>query len=153
MRKTIEGTTYNTATSARLATAQWTEDDGRVCYGTLYQPRSGKFFLAIEWADRGGRWCGEIEPLTPERAAAVFEAMATKLSGMVLLDPFGRGGAQREVGYRLRMPGAMKHPIEIAARRAGMSINGWLMRTVEEALAAQPDAPMIRTAVVEHGRP
>jgi hypothetical protein len=141
MRKTIEGTTYNTATSARLATAQWTEDNGRVRYGTLYQPRSGKFFLATEWADRGGRWCGEIEPLTPERAAAVFEAIATKLSGTVLLDPFGRSGAQREVGYRLRMPGAMKRPIEIAARRAGMSINGWMIRAVEAALAVQPDVP------------
>jgi hypothetical protein len=41
MRKTIEGTTYNTATVARLATAQWTEDDGTVRYGTPYQPRSG----------------------------------------------------------------------------------------------------------------
>jgi hypothetical protein len=146
MRKTIEDTTYNTATSARLATAQWTEDDGRVSYGTLYQPRSGKFFLATEWANERGTWCGQIEPLSPERAAAVFEAIATKLSGMVLLDPFGRRGAQREVGYRLRMPGAMKHPIEVAARRAGMSINGWLMRTVEDALAAQPEVPTIGTS-------
>jgi hypothetical protein len=72
--------------------------------------------------------------------------MATKLSGTVLLDPFGRRGAQREVGYRLRMPGAMKHPIEIAARRAGMSINGWLMRTIEDALAAQPEIPTIGTS-------
>jgi hypothetical protein len=137
MRRTINGTSYNTSTSARLAIAQWTEDDGTVVYGTLYQRRSGKYFLATEWNDQHGRWCGELEPLTPERAAAALDAMATKLHGTVLLDPFGRRSAQREVGFRLRMPGAMKRPIELAARRAGMSINGWLMRAVEDALAAQ----------------
>jgi hypothetical protein len=135
MRRTINGTTYNTATSARLAFAQWTEDDGTMCYGTLYQPRSGKYFLVTEWTDQHGRWCGELEPLSPERANAALDSMATKFSGTVLLDPFGRRSAQHEVGYRLRMPGAMKRPIEIAARRAGMSINGWLMRVVEYALA------------------
>jgi hypothetical protein len=141
MRRTINGTSYNTSTSARLATAQWAEDDGTVCYGTLYQPRSGRFFLVTEWNDQHGRWCGEIEPLTPERATAALDVMATKLHGTVLLDPFGRRSAQREVGYRLRMPGAMKHPIEIAARRAGMSINVWLMRVVEDALAGQSEVP------------
>jgi hypothetical protein len=137
MRRTINGTSYNTSTSARLATAQWTEDDGRVCYGTLYQPRSGRFFLVTEWTDQHGRWCGELEPLSPERASAALDVMATKLHGTVLLDPFGRRGTQREVGYRLRMPGVLRRPIELAARRAGLSINGWLMRTIEDAIEAQ----------------
>ena len=139
MRRTINGTSYNTSTSARLATAQWTEDDGTVCYGTLYQPRSGRFFLVTEWNDQHGRWRGELEPLTPERANAVLDAIATRLGGTVLLDPVGRRSAQREVGYRLRMPGALRHPIEIAARRAGMRINVWLMRAVEDALAGQSE--------------
>jgi hypothetical protein len=37
------------------------------------------------------------------------------------------------------MPGALRHPIEIAARRAGMRINVWLMRAVEDALAGQSE--------------
>src|SRR5262249_18709009 len=111
-------------------------------------PRSGRFFLVTEWNDQHGRWCGKIEPLTPERANAALDAMATKFSGTVLLDPFGRRSAQREVGYRLRMPGAMKRPIEMAARRAGMSINGWMLRVIEAAIDARshPDPDAVSAA-------
>lgn len=77
MKRIVNGVTYNTDTSTRLAEARWEVDDNEGVFGTLYQTREGAFFVdqAITkevWNEYERRTETQIEhvfePLSPEGA-------------------------------------------------------------------------------------
>lgn len=144
MKRVINGLAYNTATSALIATSNWTDDNEIEHHEELYQTRGGAFFLVDtfkeydreerEWNERSvfeayapadvATWLndGEIEihrepagvEFDPPEAEASDEAVATTV-------------------FSLRMPAAIKRDVEVRAAKEGVSMNAYIMRMLEAA--------------------
>jgi predicted HicB family RNase H-like nuclease len=54
--------------------------------------------------------------------------------GEVLVNPFADTAEAAFAELRLRLSARLKHRVDMAARRTGVSVNTWLRRTVEAAI-------------------
>jgi hypothetical protein len=149
MKRIVNGVTYNTATSSRLAESHWNGDDGTV-FGALYQTRGGAFFVDAEitrqvWNEDDRRHESKVEhvfaPQSPE------EAHNWLLEGdvEVFINPFDdppEATAEAEPGATIyiRVPASLKRLVDEAAQNAKVSGNVWAMRCVERCLNPNPDA-------------
>jgi hypothetical protein len=143
MKRIINGVTYNTDASVRLARSEWEEDDGQVT-GTLYQTRGGAFFVVEEftskqWSEGEGRYTYERkyrwQTLSRE------DANAWLLEGEVDIfhNPFNElpeAIADDHDGATLyvRVPASLKRSVDEAASEAKVSSNTWAMRCIESCL-------------------
>jgi hypothetical protein len=148
IRQMIDRRIYDTAASLQLATVRWTGRDGVAYTGEIWQTRLGRYFTTTRWTEPGrhGRRLHELGPLTFGDAERLLGTIGKPggLQGEVLIDPFADGAEAAFAELRLRLPATLKHRVDMTARRAGVSVNRWLLRTVEAALATQPGVgPMI----------
>jgi hypothetical protein len=148
MKRIVDGLTYNTETATLLATSEWTDGNqsssyyGCECEGELYQTRGGAFFLVTtthipEDRDREARDKTEFEPMTAARAQGWL------LNGEVeiVTNPFDEppeATAEEEASSTiyLRVPPAIKRDVDAAAAKAGVSVNVWGMRCIEQCIKA-----------------
>jgi|RhiMethySRZTD1v2_1073278.scaffolds.fasta_scaffold1200088_2 hypothetical protein len=153
MKRIVNGVTYNTATSSRLARFEWENEDhnGSVTEaGTdvLYQTRGGAFFLhtektVSEWDEDERtyrrRERHEFEPMSPERAHDWLLTGDIEVINNPFDDP-PEAAAEAEPGatYYVRMPAALKRRIDAAAEAEGVSGNVWAMRCFERCLDKEP---------------
>jgi predicted HicB family RNase H-like nuclease len=142
MKRIINGATYNTDASVRLARSEW-EDDGQVT-GTLYQTRGGAFFVVEEFTNK--QWCeGEgrytSEPKYHFQTLSREDANEWLLEGEVEIfhNPFEdmpEAAADDHDGATLyvRVPASLKRSADEAAREVKVSTNAWAMRCIERCL-------------------
>jgi predicted HicB family RNase H-like nuclease len=146
MKRIIDGVTYNTDTSTRLARSEYEtayNHEDRHCEGDLYQTRGGAFFvwetIYLDGVDDDG------EPRTRDRFVALSAKEAEKwiMTGDVEVfhNPFGEppeAEAEAEPGATiyLRVPAALKKRVDAAAANANLSGNAWAIRCLENCLSA-----------------
>ena len=144
MKRIIDGVTYNTDTSTKLATSGYETNYNHVerpCLGTLYQTRGGAYFVH-ELIELG--WDREEEDNAfRHRCSALSSEQAHKwiMTGDVdiLHNPFEEppeAVAENEPSSTIyvRVPASLKQRIEAAAKADGLSGNAWTMRCVERCL-------------------
>lgn len=165
MKRIIEGRAYNTDTATRIARDDRGHGrDGS--FAILYQTRDGAFFLAgaggelSEWARPDGetpryswtmRWdetlqqyrvglddgdVADIRPLTGEEARAWLVETQQHFVFDHLFGETPEGQDDQAATYCLRMPAPLKARASDAAEKAGVSLNAWLTRMIEQRLAA-----------------
>jgi HicB family len=143
VKRIIDGVTYNTDTSTRLANSEYEADynhQDRPCQGTLYQTRGGAFFV-WETIDLGIDADGDAITRERFKALSAKEAESWIMTGDVEVfhNPFGEPPeAEAEPGATiyLRVPAALKKRVDAAATKASLSANSWAIRCLENCLSA-----------------
>jgi hypothetical protein len=156
MKRIVDGVAYNTDTSTRLAQVEKRAQDERGrdvdSKAVLYETNKGAFFIhkahETEWFEKKSPWFVQTEqkkrewhefiPMTAD------EARTWMLKGdvEVIHDRFAEGVPEAEpeteqgATIYLRVPTTLKRRVDQAANAASLSINAWVMRCVEEKLAA-----------------
>jgi predicted HicB family RNase H-like nuclease len=145
MKRIVNGVTYNTDTSTRLARSRLQGSTAaEKLVQTLYQTRGGAFFIVErrtvdQWDER------EQESVT--RTERTFhpvnsdEASRWMLEGEVHVfrNPFGdppEAAAEAEPGATIyiRVPATLKRDADAAAHKENLSGNVWAMRCIERCL-------------------
>jgi predicted HicB family RNase H-like nuclease len=145
MKRIVNGVTYNTATSTRLAECRWSRDDDEI-FGTLYQTRGGAFFADEEitrqiWNEDERTHQREMrhsfEPLSPEGAHKWLLDGDVEIFSNPFDDP-PEATAEAESGATIyiRVPASLKRAVDDAAKAAKVSGNVWAMRCLEKCLEA-----------------
>lgn len=143
MKRIIDGVTYNTDTSTRLAVSEGEAlyaNEPYPCQSTLYQTRGGAFFIH-ERIDLGQN---ENEPREyRDRAKALSPAEAEKwiMSNDVEVfhNPFGEppeavAETEPSTTIYVRVPASLKQRLEQAAKSDKLSGNSWAIRCIERCL-------------------
>lgn len=159
MKRVVDGVTYNTDTSTKVAVSEWEEvDEGPktdiVVKQELFQTRGEAFFLLIrkEWRefDQNEReWIrderSEITPISRERAQGwLLNGQVEIIDSSVFGDP-PEAEAEDKPGATiyLRVPASLKSRIETRAKDEGLSVNAWAMRCMERCLATGAAEPRV----------
>lgn len=150
MKRIVNGVTYNTATSTRLAESRWERDHDETVFGVLYQTRGGAYFVDEEITRQ--EW-NESERATETKVRHSFEPRSPEdahkwmLEGEVEIfhNPFDdppEATAEAEPGATIyiRVPASLKQRVDEAARQNKLSGNVWAMRCVERCLEPSLDA-------------
>ena len=161
IKQVIDGKTYNTETARCLATVDLmgyrTDERGRFTTNTpkkvgttsLYETRDGAYFLVRDYDPVSGFYAefdlvGQFRihdhgviPL--KRKEALGWAESKGLDFAQIEEMFGKvAEASDQTGaILLRLPQTLKLAIEKSAAVAGVSINTWLMRCAERAIASE----------------
>ena len=143
LKRIIDGKTYNTDTSTKIASASWgavpeTTD------GVLYQTRGGAFFVhecfkTSYRAEEGWKTKTDdkFDILTAEQAHAwVMEGEVEILDEAFETPPEAEAEdpAKPEATLYIRVPVSLKTRIDAAAKNAGQSANAWSMKCMEQCL-------------------
>jgi predicted HicB family RNase H-like nuclease len=170
VKRIVDGKTYNTDTSMKVARAEYSDDGwdnktgGDYLVHTLYKTRGGAFFIhtaiktlrqslrTFEWeeVDRN-----EFEALTSKEAERwVMEGNDIEL---LAEDVFGEPPeAEEEVTpgatVYLRIPSSLKSQIDAAAADTGLSVNAWAMRCMETCITSRKTGTLANPHVVKAER-
>jgi predicted HicB family RNase H-like nuclease len=144
MKRIIDGVTYNTDTSTRIARSEYDTEynhEDRPCDGTLYQTRGGAFFVH-QCISLGNDEDGQ--EVTKDRfvALSASEAEAWFNAGEVepYTNPFGEDPPEAEAETApgatiyVRVPALLKRRVEEAAEKASLSANAYVLRCLESCL-------------------
>jgi hypothetical protein len=144
MKRLIDGVTYNTETATLLARDEgewgsWAQQVDLPIVETLYQTRSGNFFISEEIT------IGENEDgneITKYRFKALREEAARSwmMKGAnieVFRNPFEEKFSEDETEGTIyaRIPASLKRKIEESAKADDLSANAWAMRCFEKCLS------------------
>jgi hypothetical protein len=145
MKRIIDGISYNTDTSTRLAVSEYEVDYNHIdypCVGTLYQTRGGAFFVH-EQIDLG-RDTESDELTLKDRFSALSaeRAQTWMMTGDVEVfhNPFGEppeaaAEAEPSATIYVRVPASLKQRLEQSAKAEKLSGNAWAIRCIERCLA------------------
>jgi hypothetical protein len=143
MKRIIDGVTYNTETSTKLAQAKW-DDDGDVV-GILYQTRGGAYFVHLEttrrvYSPKADDYVikvkDEFEPLSTEGAEKwIMEGDVEIFHNPFQDPPEATAEAKPHETLYVRLPVPLKRRIEAAAAKENVSGNVWAMRCLERCLS------------------
>ena len=149
MKRIVNGLTYNTATSTRLAEARWKRDEEERVIGTLYQTRGGAYFTDEEtvrtvWNEDERRHEDQTEHRFVPLSAEGAQKWLVDGEGDVEIfhNPFEdppEASAEADPGATIyvRVPASLKKQVDDAAKSDGISANLWAMSCVERCLATK----------------
>jgi predicted HicB family RNase H-like nuclease len=154
MKRVINGVTYNTNTSTRIARAERTDEasHGRPAQRrewVLYQTLGGAFFLVCTtetgWETSDGEWKNvvnqEVQPISRERAQAwIFESQVELLTDVFANTPEAAAEDAPGATLYIRVLASLKNQADRLARDEGVSLNAWVMRCVERGIALTREA-------------
>ncbi|WP_149312388.1 toxin-antitoxin system HicB family antitoxin [Methylobacterium sp. P1-11] len=135
MKRIIEGKTYNTETSTRIAKAPQHEDEMDQ-FDLLYQTRHGAFFCYYGGETPFGDPFENLKPLSPSEAQAWLERYNFVDEIEKLFGEQPEAG-EAESRITVRIPDSLKIRIEALAKSNGQSLNAWIMRCLETCANAQ----------------
>ena len=150
MKRILNGKTYNTETSTKVAFADMLDNsvlDGDQC---LYLTRGGDFFIhyvggisfevdgdtmAVDRENGEAIWCDpDVGDWTEQYRVTIVDNNLfpgdSDTAGTIWLDQ----EREKEGTIYLRVPGSLKRRIEDAAKAKSQSVNAWTMRCVENCL-------------------
>jgi predicted HicB family RNase H-like nuclease len=141
VKRIINGITYNTDTSVRIARKDGEYSEGPYCT-ILYKTRGGAYFLdQAETVLSYDQETAETRVVDRKRTFVPMsrdDAEEWYLEGEteVLVEAFAElpeaaAEAETEAGVYLRLPMVLKTRIEAAAKNARLSLNAWAMRCFE----------------------
>jgi len=148
MKRIIEGKTYNTDTSTKVARWEYKDQDEYETIATLYKTRGGAFFIVHEWEVKIEGKRGYEDEI---KEKVYFEAMSReevarliqKQNNLEIIDtsilnepPEAEEEDKPESTVYVRMPTTLKDRIEILSNAAGISVNSWAIRCFERCAAA-----------------
>jgi hypothetical protein len=144
MKRIVDGVTYNTATSTRLAQSVWKDDDNDEITGTLYQTRGGAFFVHLTalkkvWIERLGeteeRDWNRIVPMSGSEAHEWIMTGEVDVFSNPFEDP-PEATAETEPGATIyvRVPAVLKQRVDRVAAKSMLSGNAWTMRCIEKCM-------------------
>jgi predicted HicB family RNase H-like nuclease len=144
MKRIIDGVTYNTDTSTRLAKSQYEtlyNHESCECEATLFQTRGGAFFVH----EKVTLWDKDYEDESTKNrfhALSANEAQAWMMTGEVEVfhTPFGEppeAEAETESSATLyiRVPVSLKQRLDLAAQKSKLSVNSFMIRCSEKCLS------------------
>jgi hypothetical protein len=148
MKRIVNGVTYNTDTSTRLAQSRWEPEAGESVLGTLHQTRGGAFFVDQEitkmvWNEderrHEERVVHEFVPLSPQGAHDwLMDGEVEVFQNPFEDPPEARAEAEPGETIYIRVPASLKRSVEEAAKNEKVSGNVWAMRCVERCLNPDP---------------
>jgi predicted HicB family RNase H-like nuclease len=160
MKRIVEGATYNTDTSTRLARRRLAgADDSEKLVETLYQTRRGAFFIVKK---RTTTVWNKDEQESEPRIMRTFDPVSSEKAQRWMLEgevhvfrnPFGdppEAAAEAEPGATIyvRVPATLKRAADAAAHQQNLSGNVWAMRCIEQclegpSLVEMTIAPLVR---------
>jgi len=152
VKRVIEGRTYNTDTSTRVARYEYEDDKGYDTEATVYQNRGGAFFIVHSWQElhpRGDQRTDMIEKYLFEASSREqIERMIARGQTMEIIDenaltvpPEAEEEEEPATTAYLRLPPALKNRIEAAAKKDRLSLNAWAIRCFETCAGLPPMHP------------
>ncbi len=145
MKRIIDGVTYNTDTSTKLARSEYKAQYNHTtypCVGLLYQTRGGAYFVH-ENIDLGRENAGDQNSFKDRfLALSIDEAQKWLVGGgevEVFHNPFtdppeAVAESEPAATIYMRVPVSLKKRLEEAANDEGLSGNSWAMRCMERCL-------------------
>jgi hypothetical protein len=145
MKRIIDGVTYNTDTSTKLARSEYKTQYNHAtnpCVGLLYQTRGGAYFVH-ENIDLGRENAGDQNSFKDRfLALSIDEAQKWLVGGSeveVFHNPFtdppeAAAESEPSATIYMRVPVSLKKRLEEAANDEGLSGNSWAMRCMERCL-------------------
>lgn len=138
MKRIIEGKTYNTETSIKLhSVSNWDSLDAKwSCpfeqVEILYQTRHGALFLVTICDDPE-----DVDKLTPLAPSEAQKWLEENNCVEIIEKLFGEmpEAGESESRITLRMPDTLKNKIELMAQKNGQSMNAWIVKKLEQAIA------------------
>lgn len=148
MKRVIEGKTYNTDTSTKVAKYEYVDDKGFDTAADVYQNRGGAFFIVHTWSEVLDSGYAAIEQREWEEKTEKYyfepiaregvEQLIARQNNIEILDERAlavplEAEAEPEPSSTvyLRLPSALKSRIEAAARESDQSLNAWAIRCFE----------------------
>lgn len=161
MKRIVDGVTYNTDTSTKIAAAEWdnTGLQGGRGEAVLYQTRGGAFFEVstetVPYKDRDGEWTErektEVATLTREAAQKWILTGDVEVFSDVLGEPPEAAADEDQAAgstLYIRLPSSLKDRIEARSKQESLSVNSWAIRCFENCAApATSAAPKIARKV------
>jgi hypothetical protein len=133
MKRIIDGITYNTDTSTPVARYRYKDHIACDRQATVYQTRSGSFFIVHRWDDDG-----EAQASVEAISRKTLMGLMKRRGGLGILnqDSLNRiykaaGDHDRPATLYVRVPSALKTQVETLAKKEDMSLNAWIMRCME----------------------
>ena len=144
MKRIVNGVTYNTDTSTKLAQTDCEDDDGKDGLDVLYVTQGGAFYLYSRTTEKVWNESERAHeentshafiPMSPERAHAWLMEGDIEVFHNPFDDP-PEATAEAEAGATLyiRVPAVLKREVEEAAAAEKVSGNVWAMRCVAKCL-------------------
>jgi hypothetical protein len=147
MKRIVNGRTFNTDTSERIAQKQFEEpvfqSDPIEWEDTLYETRGGAFFVVHKktWTDKdeNDEWVRRekftFEPMTETEAHNFIMRGETEVFHNPFEDPpEAEDDEERGATVFVRVSADFKQRIDKAAEKAGLSTNAWALRCFEKCL-------------------
>ena len=165
MRRIVNGRAYNTDTATRIARDDGGRGREGY-FEILYQTRNGAFFLAgaggeaspwarpngdqpqyswvMHWDDQAQHYrvglhdgdAADVRPLTSEEAHAWLLESQQHFVFDHLFGETPETEDEQAATYSLRLPTSLKARAGDAAEKAGLSLNAWITRAIEQRLGA-----------------
>ena len=133
MKRIIDGKSYNTMTSEEVFSIEANAHSS--AWMGIYQTRHGAFFKVV--IDHDGETVLEFRPLSDIDAQSYIEKHANHLVDQYF-GPFPDGGAA-ERRLTIRLPGNLVTRMENIAKGKGVSLNSYVMRSLEHCVAKDGD--------------
>ena len=148
MKRIIEKTAYNTATSMIVAkltssltgtlyqTATYATEDSSMT-GLLYQTNGGKFFVHEHETVRYRDWHGKCKALETDNIIPINQELAewwANNNSEIVNDVFKDKAIPNNATIYVRVPSVLKSKVEGAARLQGLSVNSYMIRCLERDL-------------------
>jgi predicted DNA binding CopG/RHH family protein len=135
MKRIIDGQAYNTETATEIVMKG--NDHSGAWFG-LYQTRAGAFFKVV--VNHGGEEVLSFEPVNDEDAANIVSQYRPALVNKYFDGMFPEGGSA-ERRLTVRLPINLARRVETAASAKGVSVNAYVMRSLERSVSQDGQPP------------
>jgi predicted DNA binding CopG/RHH family protein len=135
MKRIIDGQAYNTETATEIVMKG--NDHSGAWFG-LYQTRAGAFFKVV--VNHGGEEVLSFEPVNDEDAANIVAQYRPALVNKYFDGMFPEGGSA-ERRLTVRLPINLARRVETAASAKGVSVNAYVMRSLERSVSQDGQPP------------
>lgn len=131
-KRIIDGKTYNTETSTKIADPLVTDEGPGSLTQCLYQNRLGAFFKYCRLDFTGEDDFEKIVPLSAEEARIWIEEQYSWRTDLIesLFGEMPEAGVG-EVKFTLRMPETLRSRLSALAKEQDQSLNAWMVRCLE----------------------
>jgi hypothetical protein len=139
VKRIVDGRSYNTETGELVAfcsePSPFKGNDST--YLKMYRTRAGAYFLT--WVNENQET--RLEPLTQHRARAILKGEDREFGKVswtrLALEAVPEDSKQTDAVIYFRVSPEFKARVERAAKEANQSVNAWLLRVVEYAVATR----------------
>lgn len=147
MKRIIDGVTYNTDTSTVVARYSYDDDQGQRNDVTIYKTRGGAFFEVFLWNEFDREWQEYNKKVYFQAISRDYlDQLVQRRDNLEIIDnsvladpPEAEATANPERSMLIRVPASLGDRVTEAAKLAGLSMNSWTIRCLENCLGKEPE--------------